>query len=473
MSEAPFTIHWFRRDIRLADNTALNHALESGASVIPLFIFDPLILAKTSHSAPRMAFLLDALTHLDADLRRQGSRLFIRHGRPLDVFKQISHEIAISAIYANRDYSPYARQRDATLDQLGIPFHLYDDMLLIPPQDLLKSDGQPYVVFTPFKKQWNTLKKAPIWDNVIGRFADVQALVSENIPTLKQLGYSDTIPLPQASEQRAIQRLNAFLQADIYRYDTDRNLLPNTPFSDERTAGSSYLSPYLRFGLLSPRQCYWGARTAYEQGTDPRARQSVATWVSELTWRDFYAHILYHFPHVAQENFKKEYNTMEWHNASNALSAWKEGMTGYPIVDAAMRQLKAIGWMPNRARMIVASFLTKDLLIHWREGEKHFMDWLIDGDLAANNGGWQWAAGTGTDAQPYFRIFNPVSQSQQFDPNGDYIRHWVPELRGFPARDIHAPWIANRTAQYPPPIVDHHLARQQALAAFKKVKATS
>lgn len=466
-----YVVHWFRRDLRLEDNTALNRALETGHPVIPLFIFDPTLLNKTSGSAPRMAFMLQALQNLNHNLQKHGSRLFVRIGNPLHVFTQLATEINISAIYANRDYSPYARRRDDAIQtHLGKPVFLSDDALLVPPEKLLKADGQPYVVFTPFKKQWNTLKKMPVSSLVHGVFASNEALVSPPIPALNELGYNETIAIPPANEHIARERLNAFVEADIYRYEDDRNRLPISPFSTERPAGSSYLSPYLRFGLLSPRQCYWSARHAYERNTDNRARESIATWVSELTWRDFYAHILFHFPHVVQNNFKKEYNKLEWRHEDDELSAWKEGMTGYPIVDAAMRQLKAIGWMPNRARMIVASFLTKHLLIHWQAGEAHFMNWLIDGDLAANNGGWQWAASTGTDAQPYFRIFNPVSQSQKFDPKGDYIRHWVPELSALDATKIHAPCQNSRPPQYPPPIVEHNMARQRALEAFKRIQ---
>jgi deoxyribodipyrimidine photo-lyase len=240
---------------------------------------------------------------------------------------------------------------------------------------------------------------------------------------------------------------------------------------NQTEAGTSYLSPYFRFGLLSPRQVYWAAQKARTEIASPSRQNSIEAWVSELIWREFYMHILHFFPHVMGSSFRPKYDQLAWRYAEGELQAWQAGMTGYPVVDAAMRQLKTIGWMHNRARMIVASFLTKHLLMDWREGERHFMRWLIDGDPAANNGGWQWVAGTGTDAQPYFRIFNPISQSQKFDPAGIYIRRWIPELRDVPTQYIHAPHQMPTTPRhYPPPIVDHAFARARALAAYQAIK---
>ncbi|MBZ0291149.1 MAG: DNA photolyase family protein [Anaerolineae bacterium] len=465
-------IHWFRRDLRLGDNRALQAASESGASVIPVFIFDPALLHGSNASPPRTQFLLNALVSLDVSLRKQGSRLLIRQGNPLVVLPELVAETGALGLYFNRDYTPYALKRDqAITTQLSIPVHTYDDALLLAPGEVLKSDGKPFVVFTPFKKCWLSLPKpamvsAPRPDS-FARISDFPALADTAIPSLVDLRFAPTINVPDASESEAARRLDDFIIGRGKAYATRRNDLASD-MSDDTCPGTSFLSPYLRFGMLSPRRAYWAAREAYQATGDHTEHESLETWVSELVWREFYMHILYHFPHVLKRNFRENYGHVEWRRAPDELQAWKDGQTGYPIVDAAMRQLQAMGWMPNRARMVVASFLCKDLLIHWREGERHFMNWLIDGDPAANNGGWQWTAGTGTDAQPYFRIFNPVSQSKKFDPDGVYIRRWIPELRDVPTRFIHAPWeMSTPPADYPAPIVEHDFARQRTLAAFK------
>lgn len=471
MSQRPI-IHWFRHDLRLDDNTALHAACQRGQPVIPLFILDPTILSSERVGPARIAFLYRALASLDDSLRALGTRLFIRHGEPLTVLRDLIHGADAEVLTFNADVSPYARQRDATVqDALDIEVRVYDDLLLIPPGGVLKQDGDPYVVFTPFKRTWNEQSKPPVSDYDIreARFVGPDAHHSEALPTVDD----ETIPLPPATESAAHERLEAFIQRDVHRYDELRNALVIDPFAQKAPAGTSYLSPYLRLGLLSIRRAYWSARDAYSRVQLKSKQESIATWVSELTWREFYNHILYHFPHVLKRDFVDTYLDLEWQQDDEALNAWKKGETGYPIIDAPMRQLKAIGWMPNRARMIVASFLTKDLLIHWREGDLHFMQHLIDGDPAANNGGWQWAAGTGTDAQPYFRIFNPVSQSQKF-ATAAYLRHWLPELADVPDKFIHTPWEMKQPPRaYPAPIVDHKQAREQTLSAFKAARKES
>jgi deoxyribodipyrimidine photo-lyase len=327
------------------------------------------------------------------------------------------------------------------------------------------------MVYTPFMREWKKRHKPPLNDDLSGRFHDLAGIDDASLPALEDLGFSETIDVPPACEAVAQGRLNYFTGGPIYDYSEARNALMPEPFADDTLGGTSVLSPYFRLGMLSPRQAYWAARAAYENAEGRAARESVEAWVNELAWREFYMHVMYHWPHVSQHSFNREYDALEWRNAPDDLAAWQEGRTGYPLVDAAMRQLNHIGWMPNRARMVVASFLTKDLLIDWRAGERYFMQHLIDGDPAANNGGWQWSAGTGTDAQPYFRIFNPVTQSQKFDPEGTYIRHWVPELRDVTGKHIHAPWkLKEPPADYPAPIVDHKAARQRTLDAFKAVK---
>ena len=469
-------IHWFRRDLRLADNTALRFAADSASQIVPLFIFDPAILKGPNIGAPRVAFLLKALDALDRSLQGYGSRLLIRHGRPAEVLPALVREFGVTGVAANNDYSPYARRRDAAVAAaLDVPLHCFDDLALRAPGAVFKDDGQPYTVYTPFKNRWRALppppEVTPAWypEGIFYRFETGQDMPP--LPTLSDLGFGPTIDVPAASEMAAQRALERFASGPIYEYSMGRNALVSEPFTENPPAGSSYLSPYLRLGLLSPRQAYWAGQQALAEAPDRVGRKSVTAWIDELIWREFYIHILYHFPHVMRGNFRPEYDALMWRDAPDELEAWKEGRTGYPIVDAAMRQLRAIGWMPNRARMIVASFLTKDLLIEWRAGEQHFMQWLIDGDPAANNGGWQWAAGTGTDAQPYFRIFNPALQSQTHDPHGEYIRRWVPELRDVPLEDIHAPWESGRRpAGYPPPIVDHTFARERTLTAFKAAR---
>lgn len=480
-------IHWFRRDLRLHDNLALAAAAESGSPVLPVFIFDPTIIESKRVGLPRLAFMLKALESLDAALREIGSRLWLGYGDPHDLLPKLVTATEATALYYNADYTPLAAQRDAALEKsLSISVHAYDDALLLPPDAVLKDNGDPYTVFTPFKRKWLTLPKLEkvagvgkgkfIRADAVGKFT-VEArqkskwsLPLERVPSLADLGLPTTIEVPAASEKVASTRLADFLDKRVYRYADGRNELAALS-ADDTYMGSSFLSPYLRLGMLSPRQAYWGAREAYAATQSESKHESVEVWVSELVWRDFYMHILHHFPHVAKGSFRQQYDKLEWRYDAGDLASWKAGMTGFPVVDAAMRQLQVMGWMPNRARMIVASFLAKDLLIDWREGERHFMDWLIDGDPAANNGGWQWSAGTGTDAQPYFRIFNPTSQSEKFDPQGAYIRRWLPELEAVPVKYIHEPWaMPTPPKQYPAPIVDRTIARERTLAAFKAVR---
>ncbi|MDX1994136.1 MAG: deoxyribodipyrimidine photo-lyase [bacterium] len=468
-------IHWFRRDLRLGDNLALHEAIKSGAPVIPVFVFDPAILKSERSGAPRMALLLKALDALDGELRGYGKGLLVRTGDPLDVLPSLVAESRAQAVFLNRDYSPFAVRRDNALaERLPIPVHAFDDAMLMPPSHIVKSDGRPYTVYTPYKNNWRKQQKPSISTLELNssHFHNLTGLNGQDLPTLAELGFKSSVETPQVGEAAALQKLDAFVAQDIFTYREDRNRLPIDPFAAERPVGSSFLSPYFRLGMLSPRQAYWAAREAYERAPNETSRESVSTWVDELIWREFYMQILANFPHVNTDNFRPEYNALDWRHAPEELQAWQEGQTGYPIVDAAMRQMNTVGWMPNRARMIVASFLCKDLLIHWKEGERYFMQRLFDGDPAANNGGWQWAAGTGTDAQPYFRIFNPVSQSQKFDPDGTYIRHFVPELQAVSAKFIHAPWEMDSPPKgYPAPMVDHSAARERTLAAFKAVKA--
>ncbi|MEM8534169.1 MAG: deoxyribodipyrimidine photo-lyase [Chloroflexota bacterium] len=476
----PTIIHWFRRDLRLFDNPAFTAAsCISQGSVIPLFILDDAALQSSRTSAARVAFMLDSLRVLDEALRAHSSRLIVRHGEPGRCIAQLLDETDAAGVYWNRDYSPFARRRDTSvkemLDGRGVDVQIYKDAVIWEIDDILTKNNTPYTVYTPYSKQWRARVESDL--DVLEELApsEIQPVPdkigSNAIPSAADLGFSTEQSLPSGGEKAALEQLNRFVQFQntlgIQGYDEQRNF--------PARSATSRLSPYLRFGCIAPRTCL---RAAHGAG----AQQSGAhTWIGELAWRDFYYQILYHFPHVLQRSFKSVYNGIEWENNEAFFAAWCEGRTGYPIVDAAMRQLTTEAWMHNRARMIVASFLTKDLLIDWRWGERYFMQQLVDGDHASNNGGWQWAAGTGTDAQPYFRIFNPVSQSEKFDPQGEYIRHYIPELQNVSTKFIHEPWkmpkdIQNKVGiqlgrDYPMPLVDHATQRQRALEMYKRARA--
>ncbi len=467
-------IYWFRRDLRLQDNTALSAARGAGAAVLPIFIIDPRLLEGRFASANRWAFLLRALESLDGQLRAHGGRLLLRLGLPQKVLPAIVKTFRASALYYNRDYSPFAHQRDACVQRAaGIPIFSFDDSQLVAPMNLLRDTGEPYRVFTPYFRRWLALPKQPLAKaaDEAWRFYCHDDLDSERLLRRALAEILPNVPLPAASEEAAQARLDAFIDAGIADYSHARDALTLDPLSPDAT---SALSPYLRLGLLSPRQLYWAAQARAKGEPNQPTQDSVASWIRQLAWRDFYAQILHRYPQALRRSFRPEYDDLAWRDVKSELAAWKAGQTGYPIVDAAMRQLRATGWMPNRARMIVASFLCKHLLIHWREGEAHFMRHLLDGDPAANNGGWQWAAGTGCDAQPWFRIFNPVLQSRKFDPAGNYIRRWIPELQDLPDKYIHQPWVMDRApVAYPPPIVDLKLGRERALAAFRAVTSSA
>lgn len=464
-------ILWFRRDLRLQDNIAVYHAIQTQRPIIPLFIFDPAILKSKRLGIPRLKFMLQALEALNSELQQYERQLLIRHGNPPDVLQALIAESDADKLFFNLDYTPYARQRDQLVEQtLNIQVQTFHDRLLVKPDEIAKKDGKPYIVYTPFMKQWrNRFKPEQVDTNNLthNQLHSLDGLQNDGIPKLNDLNFSCDIDVPEASETHTNSILETFLNNSIYAYADERNILGN-PSKSPKTH-TSFLSPYIRFGLLSLRQIYWSARETYDKTENENQQESVKTFINEIIWHEFYTHILYHFPKVKTQNFYAKYDKISWVNNCDDFEAWKQGRTGYPIVDAAMRQLLHTGWMHNRARMIVASFLTKDLLVDWRWGELHFMHYLLDGDLAANNGGWQWAAGTGTDAQPYFRVFNPVSQSKKFDPSGAFIRHWIPELRDVPDKYIHEPWkMDTPPADYPSPIVDHAEARKRAIDIYKQ-----
>lgn len=458
-------IWWIRRDLRLSDNQALTAALSDGQGIVPVFILDDHLLLKPAEK--RQAFLFAGLRELDRELRDRGSRLIIRRGDPSIEIPRLAAECSAASIYAEQDVTPYAIHRDNALSRL-VKIHLTGGLGVHPAASVVKPDGNPYTIFTPYSRAWKALPfisqtlPAPL---VLPPVPDLSSTVVTNLPV------TDLFPPGESEAQR---RLATFVSGPLYEYQETRNR-PDLE-------GTSTLSPYIRFGMISARQAVLAARQAMVNAPDIQSRSSCETWINEIIWREFYQSILYHFPFVLQTAFRPSLRSVLWRNDPQDLRAWQAGLTGYPIVDAGMRQLAATGWMHNRVRMIIASFLVKDLLIDWREGERWFMRSLVDGDPAANNGGWQWIAGTGTDAAPYFRIFNPVIQGEKFDPTGHYVRRWIPELEHVPQKYIHAPWKMPSDMQhaakviigrdYPAPLVDHSEARQRALSAYAQSKST-
>jgi len=467
---------WIRRDLRLTDNQALAAALHHAASVTPVFILDDRLLHSKYVGPKRTAFLLAGLAALDADLQTRGSRLIVRAGDPAAELARLCAETGATGVYAEEDHSPFATRRDATVAAaLAVPLHLTEGLTVRTMRETRKENGEPYTVYTPFSRRWK--ERGPVQQSDIlaapARIATPAGLTSVPLPQNPSLPADVHFP---AGEAEAKRRLSAFAggeHAPVYDYANQRN----SPAVD----GTSGLSPYVRFGMLSARLAALAAYTAIERAPDAERRAGAGVWLNELIWREFYVSILHHFPHVRSGSFRPQYDEIQWDNNATLFATWCAGQTGYPIVDAAMRQLSQTGWMHNRTRMVVASFLVKDLLIDWRWGERWFMQQLVDGDPAANNGGWQWTAGTGTDAAPYFRVFNPMAQGQKFDPEGIYVRRWAPELQHVPTQFIHEPWRMPKSEQrkarctigadYPSPMVDHAWARTRVLNAYKAAKA--
>ncbi len=462
------TIWWVRRDLRLHDNPALYNALQHADIVLPVFILDPKLLSSRYAGDNRQAFLFAGLQALDAELQSHGSRLLVRSGDPLEVLSELVAEVGATSVVAQEDFSPYARARDQRVEE-ALSLTLTPGVVVHHPLTVRKDDLTPYTVYTPFSRKWRMLDISPLLPPPPSQIPTWEDVDSEPLPT------SNTPALLPAGESVALEILQDFTggeAAPVFRYAEERNRVDLN--------GTSGLSPYLRFGMLSPRLAVQAAVESAQRARTKEAAQGAEVWLNELIWREFFTAILYHFPGVRQASFREAYRGIDWANDKVNFASWCAGLTGFPLVDAAMRQLSKTGWMHNRARMVVASFLTKELLIDWRWGEKWFMQHLVDGDPAANNGGWQWTAGTGTDAAPYFRIFNPISQSQRHDPHGVYIRRYVPELAQVPDLYIHEPWTMPPDVQadancvvgrdYPARIVDRRWARERTLAAFKKAR---
>jgi deoxyribodipyrimidine photo-lyase len=423
-------IFWFRRDLRLFDNHGLYHALKSGKPVLPVFIFDKNILdALPDKNDRRVSFIYDSLLKLQAEIKKYNSSLYILYDTPLNAFKHLAEEYRVHEVFTNHDYEPYAINRDveiaAYLEKNGIKFSTFKDQVLYEKNEVLKPDGSPYTVFTPYSRTWKqklAKENIPVYPSE----KETKAFLASRplrFPSLKEMGFHhSSFAVPDLTVDPSL----------IQNYDTTRNI----PCIN----GTSRLSVHLRFGTVSIRQLVKAAAELNEQ------------WLNELIWREFFMMILYHFPRVVSESFKSKYDNIRWRNNEKEFALWCKGETGYPMVDAGMRELNETGFMHNRVRMIVASFLTKHLLIDWRWGEAYFAEKLLDYELSSNNGNWQWAAGCGCDAAPYFRIFNPSEQTKKFDPDLIYIKKW----------------IKNFKPGYLPPVVEHEFARNRALEVYKK-----
>lgn len=422
-------IFWFRRDLRLQDNAGLFHALAAGIPVLPIFIFDPLILDRLEDKQDRRVdYIQQALDSMHQELQLMGASLRSYFGNPLEVFAELTREFTIEAVYCNRDYEPAALARDREvydfLLEQGTPLKAYKDQVIFDRTNILKSDGKPYTVYTPYARKWKATLEAKHYASFS---MDFEALLPQKPQTLHSLADIGFKPTGLVFKQPSLQ-LDLIADYDKYR---DFPALEHT----------SLLGMALRFGTISIRQCVAFA-LAHNQ-----------TWLSELIWREFFMQILYHFPTVVDMSFKPKYDHIVWRNDVDDFERWCTGTTGYPLVDAGMRQLNQTGFMHNRVRMVVASFLCKHLLIDWRWGEAYFASKLDDYDLSANNGNWQWAAGSGCDAAPYFRVFNPTLQAQRFDKDQRYIRRWLPDLL---------------TENYPEPMLEHSFARERALATYAR-----
>ena len=472
------TLVWFRRDLRDFDNAALAAALQADGPVYTAFVFDRAILDALPRGDRRVEFIVDSVGELDRALRSRGGALLVRHAHAADAIPALAKQLRVASVYANADHEPYALSRDEavgrTLRSDGIALQTFNDHLIFPPSSLLTRSGTPYTVFTPYRKAWlAALTPADLATkdaNPRRRALDAPPTqLATGCPTLEALGFAKT-------NLRTVGYVPG-MTGGAKSFAAFRRRIASYRSAREHPAaeGTSRLSVHLRFGTVSTRTL---AAFAHARSLQPDG-EGASTWLSELVWREFFSQILWHYPHVVERAFNPRYDTLPFPNDASRFAAWCEARTGYPLVDAAMRQLNLTGFMHNRLRMVTASFLVKDLLVDWRWGERYFAERLIDYELASNNGGWQWAASTGCDAQPWFRIFNPVTQSQRFDAKGAFIRRFVPELARLDGESIHAPWQSPDALQrarivldrdYPSPIVDHALSRQQALALFKDAR---
>ncbi|MDT9594128.1 deoxyribodipyrimidine photo-lyase [Nocardioides zeae] len=447
------SVMWFRRDLRLADNPALLAAAEAEA-VLPLFVLDPALWGPAGPS--RRAYLAASLRSLDASLRSRRTRLSVLEGDPVEQVVAAAREVGASRVHVSADFGPYGSQRDdavaEALAEHDVELVRTGSPYAVPPGSVRKGDDTPYAVFTPFSRAWAEVG----WPDPAPAPSGLSGLELEHPVDLPEVEVPEGLRLPEAGERAAAARWEAYAADHLADYADARD----RPDLD----ATSKMSVHLKWGEIHPRTMLAELGRAAGKGR--------STYRSELAWREFYADVLHHRPDTAREYLRAEYARMEYDRADDALEQWQEGRTGFPIVDAGMRQLRGAGWMHNRVRMIVASFLVKDLHIEWQHGARHFLHWLVDGDLASNNHGWQWTAGSGTDASPFFRVFNPTSQGRKFDPRGEYVRRWVPELRDLPdGEDPHDPSPeARRDVGYPEPMVDHKAERAEALRRWESIR---
>jgi deoxyribodipyrimidine photo-lyase len=447
---------WFRRDLRVRDHPALVAACREAERVVALFVFDERLLAGRFRSAGRTAWLIDALRELDAALQQRGSRLVVRVGDPRREVPAVARDAGASVVHVTDDVTAFARRRDDAVErELGCELRRHPGLTIAEVSEVLTGQGKPYTVYSPFFRRWKAQGRRPVERAPSAVPPPPPGLAVGRVPSVEALGFPEGAPglvdRPEPGEEAGRRAAKRWIDASLAQYAETRNTLSVDP---------SRLSVYLRYGCVSP---LWLETQVLDQDE---------TFRGELAWRDFYLAVQLHFPWTARLEFQERYRDLEWDADERLAEAWCAGRTGYPVVDAAMRQLHAMGWMHNRARMIVGSFLTKDLHQDWRIGEAHFMHHLLDGDVASNNGGWQWVASTGTDPAPYFqRLFNPMTQQEKFDPDGAYVRRWLPELDEVPLDRLSKPWTwpGFASLDYPEPVVDHAQARRRAIERYRAV----
>ncbi|MFN7038159.1 MAG: cryptochrome/photolyase family protein [Alphaproteobacteria bacterium] len=470
------SIVWLRRDLRVHDHTSFASAINKGGRILPLFIFDEEILTRFKNKDDfRLSFISDSLMLINQELEPFFGSILILYGKASEVIPKVVLALKAKALFAAKDYEPETIERDnkvkKILEDNDIEFILEEDHALLPVESVKKSDNSPYRVYTAYKKMWkNTINQLDFSERIVNlekiKFCNIE--IAKNIleaaglkiikskhssDILKEIGYNYNVLPSYWKIDGAQKRLNFFANKKLASYKTDRNFMAKD--------GTSRLSAYIRFGLISIRECYRAVE----------GRPGADDWINELIWRDFYIMILYNFPFSSKTELVEQYrNKIEWLHNTDSLEAWKKGMTGFPLIDAGMRQLITTGWMHNRLRMITASFMCKQLLIDWRIGEEFFAQYLMDYDMAPNVGGWQWCSSTGTDAQPYFRIFNATNQAKEYDTDGEFIRKFVPELKNIPTKYIFEPKKYDRNIKYPAPIIDQKLARERAIQTFKRAR---